>query len=388
MSEKFSVVLVAQDGTEQALSGEMRVGRSAECDVTIEDPRVSRNHALVRVEEPQVVLEDLGSANGTLVNGLKLVGSVELADGDEVQFDKYKFRVVITGAPPPAADSDATIVAPVGDDATVVSPMEPPPAAVAEPAAKPVDPVAPPAAAAEAAPPAAAKPAATEPPAATEKPAPEAKAPPAEQPAAVAKPASSNFDLPGSWVDSGTGEHTQFLSIDSVPEAAPAPTPVGRSSDLPHLMVVIGGEVADVMELEPGNGSEPDVWEIGREDSCEIMLQEPSVSARHAQLIHQGGRWRLVNLVSANGIFVNGEKRLTAYLADGDQIRLGLVNLIFRASANAPAAGAAPRPGTGAASGTARTGSGSGFGSSPRNIALAGAAAVLVALVALAWFLL
>jgi pSer/pThr/pTyr-binding forkhead associated (FHA) protein len=359
MSEKFSAALVAQDGTEHALAGEVRVGRSADCDVTIEDPRVSRNHALLRVEEPQVMLEDLGSANGTLVNGLKLVGSVELADGDEVQFDKYKFRVVITGAPAAAPDSDATIVAPMGDDATVVSPLETPQAAVAEPAPKP------------AAPPAAKAP----PPAAAEKPAPEEKPAPAERPPAAEKPAPVSSDLPGSWVDSGTGEHTQFLSMDSVSEAAPAPA--GRSSDLPHLMVVVDAEVVDVMELEPGDGSEPDVWEIGREDSCEIMLQEPSVSARHAQLIHQGGRWRLVNLVSANGIYVNGEKRLTAYLADGDQIRLGLVNLVFRTSVDAPATGSAPpRPGSG------RAAAGS------RKVALAGAAAVLVALAALAWFML
>ncbi len=361
MSEKFSAALVAQDGTEYALSGEMRVGRSADCDVTIEDPRVSRNHALLRVEEPQVMLEDLGSANGTLVNGLKLVGSVELVNGDEVQFDKYKFGVVITGAPAAAPDSDATIVAPMGDDATVVSPMESPQPAVAEPAPEPAEPVARPAPAAEA------------PQAPAEKPA------PAERPPAAEKPAPASSDLPGSWVDSGTGEHTQFLSMDSVAEAAPAPAPVGRSSDLPHLMVIIDGEVADVMELEPGNGSEPDVWEIGREDSCEIMLQEPSVSARHAQLIHQGGRWRLVNLVSANGIYVNGEKRLTAYLADGDQIRLGLVNLIFRTSADAPAAGSGPPRHD---SGRASASSGS------RNVAIAGAAAVLVALAALAWFLL
>lgn len=353
MNEKFSATLVAQDGTEYALGGEMRVGRSTDCDVTIEDPRVSRNHALLRVEEPKVMLEDLGSANGTLVNGLKLVGSVELANGDDLQFDKYKFRLVITGAPAAAAaDSDATIVAPMGDDATIVAPMEP--AAAPEPSPRPPEP-------------------APEP-----SPQPEPAARAEEKPKPAATPPLS-AELPGSWVDSGTGEHTQFLSMDSVAETAPAQ--VGRSSDLPHLLVVSDGEVADVMELEPGNGSEPDVWEIGREDSCEIMLQEPSVSARHAQLIHQGGRWRLVNLVSANGIYVNGEKRLTAYLADGDQIRLGLVNLVFRASVNAPAGGAAAARPTGGRKAVVG-------GSATRTVAIIGAVVVLLALAGVAWFLL
>jgi hypothetical protein len=139
--------------------------------------------------------------------------------------------------------------------------------------------------------------------------------------------------------------------MDSVAETAALE--VERASELPHLIVVRDGAAADVMELEPGGSDDPDVWEIGREDSCEIVLDEPSVSARHAQLIHQGGRWRLVNLVSANGIFVNGEKRLTAYLGDGDQIRLGNVNLVFRGSVNAPASvSAASKGGKKAAAGS------------------------------------
>jgi pSer/pThr/pTyr-binding forkhead associated (FHA) protein len=300
MTAEFSATLLAQDGTEHALAGEVRVGRTDDCDITLADPRVSRNHAVLRVEGTRVLLEDMGSANGTLVNGLRLVGSVELKHGDDIQFDKYKFRLAVAGLAPAAADGEATVVAPLGDDATVVTPLAP------EAAAAPSQAV----------------------------PAPE---PPQPKPAAVSP------DLPGSWTEGGTGEHTQFLSMDSVAETAALE--VERASELPHLIVVRDGAAADVMELEPGGSDDPDVWEIGREDSCEIVLDEPSVSARHAQLIHQGGRWRLVNLVSANGIFVNGEKRLTAYLGDGDQIRLGNVNLVFRGSANAPAFGSAASKG-------------------------------------------
>ena len=308
MTAEFSATLLGQDGTEHGLAGEMRVGRTDDCEITLADPRVSRNHAVLRVEGTRIVLEDMGSANGTLVNGLRLVGSVELKHGDDIQFDKYKFRVVVAGLAPAAADGDATVVAPLDGDATVVTPF----ASEAAPAPS--------------------------------------QAAPAPQPPPQPKPAAVSPDLPGSWTEGGTGEHTQFLSMDSV--AATAAAPVERASELPHLIVVRDGAAADVMELEPGGSDDPDVWEIGREDSCEIMLDEPSVSARHAQLIHQGGRWRLVNLVSANGIFVNGEKRLTAYLGDGDQIRLGNVNLVFRGSVHAPVAGsAAPKGGKKAAAG-------------------------------------
>jgi pSer/pThr/pTyr-binding forkhead associated (FHA) protein len=340
MTAEFSATLVAQDGTEHALAGEMRVGRTEDCEVTIADPRVSRNHAMLRVEGTRVLLEDMGSANGTLVNGLRLVGSVELKNGDDIQFDKYKFRVVVAGLEPAVADGEATVVAPLGDDATVVSPL------VAEAApAPPPEPV-------------------------------PAAAPAPEPPP---RPAQLSPDLPGSWTEGGTGEHTQFLSMESVEEAAAAD--VGRSSDLPHLIVIRDGAAADVIELEPGTSGDPDVWEIGREDSCEIMLEEPSVSARHAQLIHQGGRWRLVNLVSANGIFVNGEKRLTAYLGDGDKIRLGNANLVFRGSANAPASGSAPAR---ASKGGAKATAGAGGSKLPLLIA----AVVVIAAAAAVFFLL
>lgn len=357
MTAEFSATLRAQDGTEHALAGEMRVGRTDDCEITLADPRVSRNHAVLRVEGTRVLLEDKGSANGTLVNGLRLVGSVELKNGDDIQFDKYKFRVVVAGLEPAAADGDVTVVAPLGDDATVVTPLAPE------------------------APPAPAPAAAAEPPPA---PAPAPEPPPQPKPAAVSP------DLPGSWTEGGTGEHTQFLSMDSVAETAAAE--VERASDLPHLIVVRDGVAADVMELEPGGSDDPDVWEIGREDSCEIMLDEPSVSARHAQLIHQGGRWRLVNLVSANGIFVNGEKRLTAYLGDGDQIRLGNVNLVFRGSVNAPPAGsAAPKGGKKAAAGASSSSSakaGGGAQSSGSKLPLIIAAVVVIAAAGAAAFFL
>lgn len=339
MTDSFSARLVAEDGTEHLLEGEVRVGRSADCELTIDDSRVSRQHARLNVEGEQLTLEDLGSANGTLVNGQRLVGSTTLANGDELQFDKHRFRVVISGGAQAAADDDRTVVGMPADDVTVVGVPDSVPAS--EPAG---------ASEAEAAP----------------------------RPAA-APPGSA--DLPGSWVDSGTGEHTQFLSMDSLDDSS-GKTSVERASDLAHLILLQDGGAGDVFELETSDSAEPDVWEVGREDSCEIMLEEPSVSARHAQLIHQGGRWRLVNLVSANGIFVNGEKRLTAYLADGDQVRLGKATLVFH-----NAKGAAAVPPTSSAT-SAGGGGDSRSGGGQRKLLLVAAAALVVVVAAALVFLL
>lgn len=59
------------------------LGRGTDCDLRLVDPGVSRHHAELRVEDDQVVLVDLGSTNGTLVNG-QPVRRVMLTDGTNV----------------------------------------------------------------------------------------------------------------------------------------------------------------------------------------------------------------------------------------------------------------------------------------------------------------
>ena len=82
-------VLIAQTGPLKgqrfALDRALVIGREASCDVTIPDRQVSRYHARVSPSEIGVILEDLGSKNGTHKNGESISGTVELKDGDTVQ---------------------------------------------------------------------------------------------------------------------------------------------------------------------------------------------------------------------------------------------------------------------------------------------------------------
>lgn len=61
------------------------LGRSRQCDVTVDDPNVSRTHAEVRPRGGSWVLADLGSTNGTRLNGRRLDGSEVLKPGDEIE---------------------------------------------------------------------------------------------------------------------------------------------------------------------------------------------------------------------------------------------------------------------------------------------------------------
>jgi DNA-binding winged helix-turn-helix (wHTH) protein len=89
MTEKDAPILVAINGP---LKGErwpldrpLVMGREAGCDVVIPDRQVSRYHARLTPGSNGVVLEDLGSKNGTHYNGNLLSGQVVLQDGDTVQ---------------------------------------------------------------------------------------------------------------------------------------------------------------------------------------------------------------------------------------------------------------------------------------------------------------
>lgn len=298
---EFSARLVAEDGTCYELSAEQVLGRSQDADITISDPKISRSHARFCVSGQQVTVEDLGSANGTRVNQRRTEGPTVLRDGDVLSFDTVSLSIVLSGV----VDDDATVVD-FGGDATVVGSVidataDTPPAPAEKTASAKAE---------------------TEEPSAKK-----------EEPPAISEPPENIHtpDLPGSWVDQPAGEYTQVLSAAEAASDANAGVNVESATTLPHLIIIVQSGPQQVLELEPAGGEEADVWEIGRDESCQIMIPEASVSARHAQLIHLNGRWRLVNLVSANGIYVNGKKRLTAYLADGDEIKLGMAALIFKA---------------------------------------------------------
>lgn len=73
--------------------GDHVIGRSRDCDIVVRDPTVSRAHALVAVERGRVTVQDLGSSNGVAVNGQRIGGEVELADGDQVRLGRVRMTL-------------------------------------------------------------------------------------------------------------------------------------------------------------------------------------------------------------------------------------------------------------------------------------------------------
>lgn len=103
-----------RDGERLELDGEKVVGRAG-CDITLDDAEVSRRHAALRPTASGVQVEDLGSSNGTAVDGARISGPVDVGDGGVIRIGSSELVVEVVavqeapqgatrlrGAPPPA----------------------------------------------------------------------------------------------------------------------------------------------------------------------------------------------------------------------------------------------------------------------------------------------
>jgi pSer/pThr/pTyr-binding forkhead associated (FHA) protein len=104
-----------------------------------------------------------------------------------------------------------------------------------------------------------------------------------------------------------------------------AQTSLMRPAPGRYLAIEDGGEIV-LFALGDREGQS---LRIGRSPACDILLDDASVSRRHAVIVHRGGKAVLLDDRSLNGIFVNGERVGEAALTDGDAILIGHVSLRY-----------------------------------------------------------
>jgi pSer/pThr/pTyr-binding forkhead associated (FHA) protein len=68
---------------------------------------------------------------------------------------------------------------------------------------------------------------------------------------------------------------------------------------------------------------------IGRSRECDLVIQDPNVSRRHAELRRDEDGWRLVDLGSTNGVKVNGRRVEQTALRPGDRVTIGVTDMSF-----------------------------------------------------------
>lgn len=88
---------VEGEGITILFGAQMLVGRDKSCDICIDDDRVSRKHALIKIDRGAATLADLGSTNGTARNGEELHEEIILQSGDHVSVGRARtFEIRIT----------------------------------------------------------------------------------------------------------------------------------------------------------------------------------------------------------------------------------------------------------------------------------------------------
>jgi predicted component of type VI protein secretion system len=109
-------------------TGKFLIGREQDCQLRANSELVSRHHCVFTIDDFTVRLRDLGSTNGTFVNGERLQGSTELSAGDRVQAGSLNFEILLrqiaqgeaaTQTAPQAAEAAAPGTEPQVSDETV-----------------------------------------------------------------------------------------------------------------------------------------------------------------------------------------------------------------------------------------------------------------------------
>ena len=101
----------------------------------------------------------------------------------------------------------------------------------------------------------------------------------------------------------------------------------GRGAEERHIRLLVQDR-----EITLGEGENV----LGRSDDAVVWIDSSTVSRRHARILVGGGIATLEDLDSRNGTYLRGERiRAPARLADGDEIRIGGVFLVFRSFSSA-----------------------------------------------------
>ena len=117
--------------------------------------------------------------------------------------------------------------------------------------------------------------------------------------------------------------------LDDLDASAPAAAEgaVSGAGRVPTASAVL------VVKRGPNAGSrfllDQPVTSAGRHPGCDIFLDDITVSRRHAEFRREGGEFRLIDVDSLNGTYVNREPIDSAELTNGDEIQMGKFRLVF-----------------------------------------------------------
>ena len=323
MTQTSEFKLIVSDSTTSSKEFELTrpevvVGRDPNVDLTLLSPSVSRRHAKLMRDGDGYSLEDLGSSNGTFLNGERLAGRRALKSGDQIRLGQ---AILLTYEAPAALKE------------TVASHLSAVPAdALQTQIEQKID-------------------------------LEELKAAPPKLIVSIAGGSSQTYNLTRSILTIGrmdgndivipspivSGQHARLERANGgyqlviLPQAKNPVFVEGQPLEGSHLLQ--HGDILRIGSLDPGMmvtmtyqapgevASQPaqdivfgekNLVQIGRDAGNDVVLASPTVSRYHAQVEKVGQRFRVRDLRSSNGTFVNGERiEVETWLKPNDTIRIG-----------------------------------------------------------------
>ncbi len=298
-AETQVLVLAAESARKRfRLENDMLVGREPSCDIHINSLHISRQHARISQTPTGFFLEDLNSANGTYINGLKLTTPVALQIGDLVCFDDQGFRVVAEGKVEPDSQFlSRTGAVPIISDAQIAAAVAPPEDDGRSTRIQ-VD------------------------------------------EAAALQPEPISLSQETSALDTTRTltyhEMKQLLNWShALEEQAPAKIE-------PRFIVQTAPLAGKVIPL---NGLDVDTrWKIGSDLSSKICLRDASILVDHAFVARNPSGYRLTATSAAKSFLLNGIPLRDSYLRHGDNLQIGRIKLEYRTDGSQVEAEPAPNP--------------------------------------------
>jgi ABC transport system ATP-binding/permease protein len=282
-AHSFKLIIEDDEGRRSVVPvdlGNVSIGRLENNTIRLNERNVSRQHARLLKDNGSVFAEDLGSYNGVYVNGDRIKGRHELREGDLIKIGDFHLELRGEGlARRPEETTQRTVLPEREDTLTDVRLVD------LEPTAMIPTPTAPPPA-----------------------------------PAAALRRDITKPIVPRE--EPTQDEATAIIRIDS-PELQAAPKQAIAAGERARLVCVspqFAGQEFEIAKTEVT---------IGRTDENDIAIDHRSVSRHHARILVVSGRYRLVDLKSANGTLVNGEQYAQAELKRGDLVELGHVKFRF-----------------------------------------------------------
>lgn len=275
MTDKFLLKRV-DDGEEFTLTfGSLLIGRSDSCDIRVKTGQASREHARIRAQDDGAIVEDLHSTNGTYVNDKQIEGATLIKPGDVVRFDQERFSLQRQGM------SNETIFArPINVSARGGMSIEE-----------------------------------------------------QDEEDINSTVYRQTFVMPPGWQDMEAEPKANMDSTDDRKRKALDNYIAKAFQKLTgkHRIALIfskGDEPPIIKTVATDNNDER--WSVGRNDNCDLVVEQPDISDVHCHLVFDNGKWNLEDNQSTNGIWRNNKKQDALKLNHGLKFHVASVDVEVR----------------------------------------------------------